>query len=96
LLLCAKDETDSTPARFMRLSAVAAIWKISNDPSLYIPICPRLFTDSECWFRRHVVELLEEIATPAALSALQERLGDIRFEVRQAAARAMAKVGFKN
>lgn len=53
----------------------------------------RLLTDSECWFRSHVVELLEEIATPAALPALRERLAHARPEVRQAAKRAIEKIG---
>jgi len=92
LLLCAEDETDSTPARFMRLSAVAAIWKISHDTSLCIPICKQLLLDRECWFRRHVVELLGEIADPAALPALRERLADVRPEVQKAAAQAVAKI----
>lgn len=91
LLRCAEDETYSTPARFMRLAAARAVWKVSHDPSLCIPICKQLLLDQECWFRRHVVELLEEIADPAALPALRERLGDVRQEVRQAAARAIEK-----
>lgn len=91
LLLCAEDETDSTVAKFMRLAAVRAISKISEDASLYMPICKQLLLDRECWFRRHVVELLEEIATPAALSALRGRLTDARPEVRQAAAQAIQK-----
>jgi len=94
LLRCAQDGTDSTPARFMRLATVRAVWKVSHDPLLYIPICERLLLDRECWFRRYVVELLEEIADPAALPALQRRLADVRPEVRDAAARAAAKIGF--
>lgn len=93
LLLCAEDTTDNTVAKFMRLAAVRAIWRIGHDPSLYIPICKQLLLDRECWFRRHVVELLEEIANPAALPALRERLADARPEVRQAAVRAIAKIG---
>lgn len=96
LLLCAEDETDSTPARFMRLAAVRAISKISEDASVYMPVCKRLLLDRECWFRRHVVELLEEIADPTALPALRERLEDVRPEVREAAERAMSKIGFKS
>jgi HEAT repeat protein len=92
LIRCAEDETNSTVSRFMRLAAVAAIWKITNDPLLYIPICERLLGDSECWFRRHVVELLDEIAHPAALPALRERLGDVRPEVREAAEKAIEKI----
>jgi HEAT repeat protein len=64
---------------------------MGGDPSVYIPICERLLLDRECWFRRHVVELLEEIADPAALPALRERLADARPEVRQAAARTIEK-----
>lgn len=91
LLLCADDMTDSMVAKSMRLAAARAVWKISGDPSVYIPICERLLLDQECWFRRHVVELLEEIADPAALPALRERLADARPEVRQAAALAIEK-----
>jgi len=91
LLRCAGDMTDSTVAKSMRLAAVTAMWKISGDPSVCIPICERLLLDRECWFRRHVVELLEEIADPAALPALRERLADVRPEVRQAAVRAIEK-----
>jgi len=96
LLRCADDETDSTVAKSMRLSAARAAWKISGDPSVYIPICKQLLLDQECWFRRHVVELLEEVANPAALPALRERLVDARPEVRQVAVRAIAKIGFKS
>lgn len=92
LLLCADDMTDSTVAKFMRLAAARAVWRISGDPSVYTPICERLLLDRECWFRRHVIELLEEIANPAALPALRERLADARPEVRQAAARAIAEI----
>lgn len=92
LLRCAEDETDSTVGEFMRLAAVTAIWKITGDPALYMPICERLLLDKECWFRRHVVELLDEIAHPAALPALQRRLSDDRPEVRVAARRATEKI----
>ena len=94
LVRCSQDEIDSTVARFMRLAAVTAIWKITNDPLLYIPICERLLNDSECWFRRQVVELLDEIAHPAALPALRERLADARPEVRKAAEKAIEKIDF--
>lgn len=92
LLRCAANVTDSTVAKFMRLAVVNALWKVSGDPALYIPICERLLLDSECWFRRHVVELLEEIAHPAAVPALRERFGDVRHEVREAAQRAIVKI----
>jgi HEAT repeat protein len=92
LVRCTEDATDSTVARFMRLAAVTAIWKITDDPTIYISICERLLGDSECWFRRHVVELLEEIAHPAAVPTLRERLGDVRFEVQEEARKAIQKI----
>lgn len=92
ILLCADEEADSTVAKFMRLAAARAVWRITGDPSVYIPICERLLLDRECWFRRSVVELLEEIGDPAALPALRRRLADVRPEVQQAAAQAMAKI----
>lgn len=92
LLRCAEDGTDIIEGRSMRLAAARAIWRITSDPALFIPICERLLADTECWFRRQVVELIEEIATPAALPALRERLADPRPEVRQAARKAMAKI----
>jgi HEAT repeat protein len=93
LLRCADDLTDIIESRSMRLAAARAVWRITGDPALYIPIFERLLADTECWFRRHVVELLDEIGHPAALSALRERLADVRTEVREAARRAMAKIG---
>lgn len=93
LLRCAEDMTSTTVARLMRLSAARALWKITGDPAVCLPPCERLLADVECWFRRQVVELLEEIANPAALPALRERLGDVRPEVRQAARKAMARIG---
>lgn len=95
LLRCAEDVTDSLASRSMRLAVVTALWKVSGDPARFLPICERLLADRECWFRRQVVELLEEIGHPAALPALQERLADVRLEVRQAAAQAMAKIGLR-
>ncbi len=92
LVRCTEDDTNSTVSRFMRLAAVTAIWKITGNPAFCIPICERLLDDSECWFRRHVVELLEEIAHPAALPALRERLGDVRSEVREAAWKAIEEI----
>lgn len=92
LLLCAEDTTDNTVAKFMRLSAARAIWRIADDPAVFIPICERLLADRECWFRRHVIELIEEIGHPAALPALRERLADIRPEVAQAATQAIQKI----
>ena len=89
---CSQDETDSTASRFMRLNAAEAIWRITSDPSLPVEICERLLTDKECWFRRMVVELLEEIAHPAALHALQSRLVDDRHEVRSAAEKAIERI----
>ena len=47
--------------------------------------------DSECWFRRYVVELLEETGAPA-LPALRGRLADKRAEVRSAARRAIERI----
>jgi len=94
LLRCAEDVTDIIESRSMRLAAARAIWKITGDPTLFLPICERLLADAECWFRRQVVEMIEEIGDPAVLPALRERLADIRPEVRQAAARTMAKIGF--
>jgi len=94
LLRCAEDMGSTTVARFMRLSAARAVWKITGDPALFIPICERLLADAECWFRRQVVEMIDEIGNPAALPALRQRLADVRPEVRQAARRAMAKIGF--
>ena len=92
LIRCTEDETDNLSARFMRLAAAEAIWKITDDPAIYIPVCERLLLDSECWMRRYVVDLLEEIAHPAALPALLARLGDPRVEVRDAANRAIEKI----
>lgn len=92
LLRCAENMTGTTVARFMRLSAARAVWKVSRDPSLYIPICERLLLDRECWLRRQVVELLDEFGHPAALPALQGRLADVRPEVRQAARKAIQKI----
>jgi HEAT repeat protein len=77
----------------MRLAAAEAIWKITGDPVLSVEICERLLHDSECWYRRWIVELLEEIADPAALDLLRERqFQDSRPEVREAAARAIAEI----
>lgn len=92
LLKCAEDETDDISAKSMRLAAVSAIWKVTGDPAISVGMCERLLLDSECWFRRWVVELLEEIAHPAALPALHERLQDVRPEVRAAAERAIEKI----
>lgn len=96
LLRCADDVTDIIESRSMRLAAARAIWQITGDPTLFLPICERLLADAECWCRRHAVELLEEIGDPAVLPALRERLADSRPEVRQAAARTMAKIGFNS
>lgn len=92
LLRCADDTTDSTVARFMRLSAARALWKTSGDPAVCLPPCERLLADAECWFRRQVVEMIEEIGDPAVLPALRERLADGRPEVGEAAKRAIMKV----
>lgn len=97
LLRCAEDVTDSLASRSMRLAVVTALWKVTADPALFVPIFERLLADPECWFRRQVVEMIEEIGEPAALPALQERLAnDVRPEVRQAAGKAIAKIGFTN
>lgn len=93
LVRCSEDLTDNLSARFMRLAAAEAIWKITNDPVLSIDICERLLTDKECWFRRYIVELLEEIAHPAALPALRGRLVDERYEVREKAEKAIERIG---
>jgi HEAT repeat protein len=91
LLRCVEDETDNTCARFMRLAAASAIWKITHEPA--IEIWERLLGDRECWFRRQVVEFLEEAGHAAALDLLRERqLQDSRPEVREAAARAIAEI----
>ena len=79
-------------ARFMRLAAAEALWKITSDPAIYMPICERLLLDSECWFRRYVVELLEEIGHPAAIPALRGRLVDDRYEVREKARKAIGRI----
>jgi HEAT repeat protein len=92
LVQCARDETDTFAAKTMRFAAVSALWRITSDPVLSVPLCERLLLDLECWFRRWVVELLEEIAHPAALPALRERLDDSRPEVRAAAERAVCKI----
>ena len=76
----------------MRLAAAEAIWKITFDPLLSVEICERLLLDTECWFRRYVVELLEEIADPAALPALRRRLVDERHEVRERAQKAIERI----
>jgi HEAT repeat protein len=91
LLRCVEDETDNTCARFMRLAAAEAIWRITHEPAL--EIWERLLGDRECWFRRQVVEFLEEAGHAATLDLLRERqLQDSRPEVREAAARAIAKI----
>lgn len=77
----------------MKLAAASAIWKITGDPVLSVEICERLLLDSECWMRRYTVELLDEIAHPAALPALHERLADDRAEVREAARKAIERIG---
>lgn len=92
VLCCVQDETESTCAKFMRLASATAIWEITGDPVLSVEICERLLLDSECWFRRYVVELLEEIGHPAALPALRGRIVDDRFEVRDAAKEALEKI----
>ena len=92
LVRCSQDEADSTACRFTKLAAVTAIWKITADPVMAIGLCERLLMDSECWFRRYVVELLEEIGHPA-LPALRERqVIDERYEVRERAARAIERI----
>lgn len=96
LLRCAEDVTDIIENRFMRLAAARAIWKITGDPKLSVPVCERLLLDRECWCRRYAVELLEEMGHEAALPALRQRLADARPEVREAAARTMAKIGFNS
>ena len=88
LLRCSEDLTDNLSARFMRLHAAEAIWKITGDPILPVEICGRLLLDSECWHRRMVIELLEEIGS-LALPALRGRLADERPEVRSAARNAI-------
>ncbi|MFV1991834.1 MAG: HEAT repeat domain-containing protein [Acidimicrobiales bacterium] len=55
-------------------------------------MCERLLTDRECWHRRMVVELLDEIAHPAALKALRGRLVDDRHEVRETARKAIERI----
>jgi HEAT repeat protein len=92
LCRCAKDDTESTPARFMRLAAAKAIWEITRDPNLCLSIWERLLADSECWARRYAAELMEEIGHPAAIPALQSRLHDDRMEVRQAARLAIVRI----
>ena len=93
MVRCSQDETDSTACRFMKLAAVTAIWKITGDPILSVQICERLLLDSECWFRRYVVELLEEIPHPAALPALRGRMeADERPEVRERAQKAIERI----
>jgi hypothetical protein len=67
------------------------VWKITSDPVMPVQICERLPRDSECWFRRYVVELLEEIASPVALPALLARLTDDRPAL-QAARQAIEKI----
>lgn len=39
---CSEDLTDNLSARFMRLNAAEAVWKITNDPVLSVEICERL------------------------------------------------------
>jgi HEAT repeat protein len=91
LLRCVEDETDNTCARFMRLAAAEAIWKITHAPA--IEVWERLLGDKECWFRRQVVEFLEDAGHPAALDLLRERqLQDSRPEVREVAARAIRRI----
>lgn len=91
LVRCSEDLTDSTLSRFMQLAAVTAIWKITSDPAIDILICERLLLDKECWFRRYVVELLEEIGS-SALPALRGRLVDDRYEVRERARKAIERI----
>lgn len=93
LLQCAKDKGDDITAKSMRLAAVSAIWRITNDPSMTVALAEKLLLDDECWFRRQVCEFLGEVAHPAALPVLQERqANDIRPEVREAARRAIEKI----
>jgi hypothetical protein len=92
LIRCTEDDTDSTASRFTRLAAAKAIWEITGDAGLCVPIWERLLADSECWARRYAVELMEEIAHPAAIPALQSRLDDSRVEVRRAARKAIEKI----
>lgn len=92
LLRCADDVTDIIESRSMRLAAARAIWKITGDPTLSVGVCERLLADRECWYRRHAVELLDDIGHEAALPALRQRLADARPEVRQAAAQAVARI----
>ena len=92
LMRCIEDETNSTVSRFTQLAAVAAIWKITGDPLFCIPICERLLLDEECWHRRYIVEFLEEVGHPA-LPALRRRMEiDQRYEVREAARKALEKI----
>jgi HEAT repeat protein len=92
LIHCAEDETDNSTAKFMQFAAVSAIWKVTGDPALSVQICERFLHDREFWFRRWLCELLEEIAHPAALPALRERLADDHPEVREAAERAIERI----
>ena len=91
LLRCVEDETQSTCARSMRLAATEAIWRITHEP--VIGVWERLLGDRECWFRRQVVEFLEDAGHPAALDLLRERqMHDSRPEVQQAGRKAIAKI----
>jgi HEAT repeat protein len=92
LVRCTEDDTDSTANRFTRLAAAKAIWEITRDPELCVLIWERLLDDSECWARRYAAELMEEIAHPAAIPALQSRLADPRVEVQKAAKKAIEKI----
>jgi HEAT repeat protein len=92
LVRCTEDDTDSTANRFTQLAAAKAIWEITGDAGLCVPIWERLLADSECWARRYAAELMEEIAHPAAIPALQSRLDDPRVEVQKAAKKAIEKI----
>ncbi|MCH7871760.1 MAG: hypothetical protein IID33_08665, partial [Planctomycetes bacterium] len=48
LLRCSEEETDNLCAKFLRLAAAEAVWKITGDPIMSVQICKRLLPDTEC------------------------------------------------
>ena len=80
------------PEEHVRWSAVAALTLV-RDEAAVDPLSQVLLEDASADLRAGAAEALGEIASPHAIEALQQALGDEVTEVRQSAVEALGMIG---